>query len=1546
MKKIGRIGKFLKKTSTWGALGAILLPSVYQASFGAGVGSLKASAAIYTPVDTSTSGFTDPEYPHSSTQTVNSVIGFYELTSASYAALYTLDSTVDDGNLYSTWTDGAWNSSISSWATAHKNWDYAFSYDGAEPSSAFLYQGSLVYCMQEAKGSSIAIPAASIKTNGSGYANALMKVVMWNGFPNQSIAQLNAWTGVKLVSAAQAYGATQYAIWMAANGGTLYSDAKSKSTAGINTNGIIYKTALKIYTMSKATYAANGDSVESYAASLSTSAAKIVSANKAAALSLANASAVTEAAVLASSATISAYNSGAASVKSSLTTIMQSSANSDAASLLAASAVTDLAIAKSAQASASASIASDLKASVTGSIASGNANWNASSENVGLGASSYDTISRSSAAHIFYFNTSATDNVPYGSASGSTYNTSGSVTSGSYTTSAGISTVASKASSASAEMTIHFSSALPAGSIIYADTEANIDNNDLTDAYKATATGSASQTFTFPAGDKVKVVIPFSGTGGTVNLDYSVVAAGSLTTTTNQYAQVSLSSSADYDTGKVAASVAANSYSASYSGRTYQVIKKYFTYAPTYSADQALGVMAIGTSSIASGTVGNTVQSASSEESGVVTTGTVVASEFQSSSLSASFTNSATGSVAPESYSPIWGSPKLLKKDSVTGAALSGAVFDLYTVSGSTSSLVGSYTTDSDGEIDTYDSVKLPYGTTYKWVETKEPARYDSNASDIATLDSQKGTTLTGTIDATHIFDDSTLQTTAYNLYVAPSEDNRMSITSQLMDDQLLTAGYFDVGTSSTFIDRMHFRAVSGSNDTVKATLNVVNSAGTVVSSPVSVTKSFKAPTSAGSAYYDEAGTSYVSSSVDLQFTGLNLSSMLSSAGSGSKLVVTETLTDTDEDTDTGSSLTVAGLGLFDKSETMSLQPSLTTSAASSDSPTSSSSSIYIYNSKNIDDYGTPTDKIRDTVSYSNLTAGKTYIVHGELYDPTTGEAYLDQNGNTVTGSTTFTPSGTAGTAVSGTTTVDYSFDGTNLEQGQKVVSTEYITPTTNTSNVVASEKSMTDTNQMVSMVSPYRLSSGTTDVYTDRLSKGLDFDYSATITKTTKSSLADTLTAAKKYLDESGLDLVVTDDAGDTLYDEPLTSADFESSSANGTIDGTHGRLETFTFMLSGTLNTTAIENDYAKGAKVPLHFALKASTPVTDGSIEYGDSSFDTYGYAASETLIDEDDLTNDVSSTNETPSGSSDDEGGLLKDYTLSLPQVVTKRGDADPTVSDEKYNVSSLKDFEIKSGNGYSEGFQVGYTGYNSWSVGDGSNYFSTSTTSSPLPLTFSVSKGLVSDLDVTDANNEGTSDSSLLSVLSKSNSTGTTWDYARDWTAALLSGSKSTDSDYATREAHVSGRSDMVNSSDIYDTTNDFTAALASGGTISTHQLYTTTYIGKFKTSYLTQDKNAFVDYASKSGSVSGGAQFFIPIWADLSTYSSYVNYGTNSTQRFGQNYVTIDIKRNMDVYAERYLQSEDTNSSSNKYAELSVQPVYNNLTIPGWTSTENQWLNK
>ncbi len=105
--------------------------------------------------------------------------------------------------------------------------------------------------------------------------------------------------------------------------------------------------------------------------------------------------------------------------------------------------------------------------------------------------------------------------------------------------------------------------------------------------------------------------------------------------------------------------------------------------------------------------------------------------------------------------------------------------------------------------------------------------------------------------------------------------------------------------------------------------------------------------------------------------------------------------------------------------------------------------------------YAGTTVNITDTVTFKKLTVGNTYTLTGTLMDKATNEAITDEDGNAVTGSTTFTASESEGSIE-----VHFSCDG-SLVEGKDVVVFEEME---NTSDdvTVAEHKDIEDENQLV----------------------------------------------------------------------------------------------------------------------------------------------------------------------------------------------------------------------------------------------------------------------------------------------------------------------------------------------------------------------------------------------------------------------------------------------------------------------------------------------------
>ena len=140
---------------------------------------------------------------------------------------------------------------------------------------------------------------------------------------------------------------------------------------------------------------------------------------------------------------------------------------------------------------------------------------------------------------------------------------------------------------------------------------------------------------------------------------------------------------------------------------------------------------------------------------------------------------------------------------------------------------------------------------------------------------------------------------------------------------------------------------------------------------------------------------------------------------------------------------------------------------------------------------------LTDTISYERLSLGTTYTVSGILMDKATGEPYLNEDGETVVATGTFTPTednsevetvitaialdGTeyTETLCSGTTSIDFKLDTTNITKKTVLVAFETVTAgsknepsedeegtTTTTTYTVAEHKDINDVAQTVTIPS------------------------------------------------------------------------------------------------------------------------------------------------------------------------------------------------------------------------------------------------------------------------------------------------------------------------------------------------------------------------------------------------------------------------------------------------------------------------------------------------
>lgn len=89
-----------------------------------------------------------------------------------------------------------------------------------------------------------------------------------------------------------------------------------------------------------------------------------------------------------------------------------------------------------------------------------------------------------------------------------------------------------------------------------------------------------------------------------------------------------------------------------------------------------------------------------------------------------------------------------------------------------------------------------------------------------------------------------------------------------------------------------------------------------------------------------------------------------------------------------------------------------------------------------------------------------------------------------------------------------------------------------------------------------------------------------------------------------------------------------------------------------------------------------------------------------------------------------------------------------------------------------------------------------------------------------------------------------------------------------------------------------------------------------------KTGTVTEDTPAGRAKINQSGSISGGNQFYLPVWLDLGLYK--LNYGFTGGQ-VGGNHVSLNVERTIDVYAHMIAHKD---SESIKYDELLLKPIF------------------
>ena len=215
-----------------------------------------------------------------------------------------------------------------------------------------------------------------------------------------------------------------------------------------------------------------------------------------------------------------------------------------------------------------------------------------------------------------------------------------------------------------------------------------------------------------------------------------------------------------------------------------------------------------------------------------------------------------------------------------------------------------------------------------------------------------------------------------------------------------------------------------------------------------------------------------------------------------------------------------------------------------------------------------------DTVTYTHLLPGKTYVMKGVLM--TSAGNALMVNGKTITASTEFVP-----TTPDGTVDVAFNFDASEIG-GRKLVVYEYLELDGNT---VASHTDISDTDQTI-----YVPKLRTTIFDSENGSHNSAADEDITLIDTVRYNgveIGRRYTVVGTLVDkETGNALL--DDAGNKI----TASNEFVAEKTNGTID--------VTFKFSGKClagkTTVAFEDMYSEGKKVAVHADLR-----DEGQTEY---------------------------------------------------------------------------------------------------------------------------------------------------------------------------------------------------------------------------------------------------------------------------------------------------------------------------------------------------------
>ena len=215
-----------------------------------------------------------------------------------------------------------------------------------------------------------------------------------------------------------------------------------------------------------------------------------------------------------------------------------------------------------------------------------------------------------------------------------------------------------------------------------------------------------------------------------------------------------------------------------------------------------------------------------------------------------------------------------------------------------------------------------------------------------------------------------------------------------------------------------------------------------------------------------------------------------------------------------------------------------------------------------------------DTVTYTHLLPGKTYVMKGVLM--TSAGNALMVNGKTITASTEFVP-----TTTDGTVDVTFNFDASEIG-GRKLVFYEYLELDSNT---VASHTDISDTDQTV-----YVPKLRTTIFDSENGSHNSAADKDITLIDTVRYNGVE---IGRKY---TVVGTIVDKETGNALLDDAgnkiTASNEFVAEKTNGTID--------VTFKFSGKClagkTTVAFEDMYSEGKKVAVHADLR-----DEGQTEY---------------------------------------------------------------------------------------------------------------------------------------------------------------------------------------------------------------------------------------------------------------------------------------------------------------------------------------------------------